>query len=87
MIEPEMDPYAIPDDYPGCRGCAHWRGARCAAFPKRIPFMLISGQIHHLRPLPGQEGDTVFEPLDWEWWVKTRERRVLAAPEPAMPGS
>lgn len=83
MIEPEMDPYAIPDDYPGCRGCAHWRDARCVAFPKRIPFMLISGQIHHLRPLPGQEGDTVFEPLAWEWWVKTRERRVLAEPEPA----
>jgi hypothetical protein len=46
--------------------------------------MILSGEADHMVPRPGQVGETVFEPLDFEWWVKTRERRPLVeAPEPA----
>jgi hypothetical protein len=52
------------DEWPTCRGCAHLRGNRCAAFPSGIPFMIVSGQTDHMVPRPGQEH-----------WRATGERR------------
>jgi hypothetical protein len=69
------------DEWPGCLGCAHRRvGKRlwCAAYPEGIPFIIIAGQVDHLVPRPGQVGKTVYEPLDLQHWLKTKERRVLA---------
>ena len=83
------DPSPNLDDYVGCLGCAHRRlGKRlhCAAYPEGIPFAIISGQVDHLVPRPGQVGDTVFEALDLQWWLKTKERRVLV-PQPSAPAS
>ena len=74
MTRATVDPYDIPNDYPGCLGCGHYRAARCIAFPKAIPLMILSGQMHHLSPVPGQVGDTVFTPLDLEIWQKTHKR-------------
>jgi hypothetical protein len=73
----------IPPDYPGCLGCGHYRAARCIAFPKRIPLPILSGEMHHLVPLPGQVGDTVFTPLDLDVWQTTRQRVPLRQPAPA----
>jgi len=73
------DPTPNADEYPGCLGCAHLRRggrAHCAAYPDGIPFAIVSGQADHLVPRPGQVGDTVFEPLDLQWWLRTGERRV-----------
>jgi hypothetical protein len=71
------------DEWPSCRGCVHYQRARCVAYPDRIPFMIMSGQADHFVVRPGQVGDTVFEPLDLQWWLKTGERRPLAAGAPA----
>lgn len=76
------------DEWPGCFGCAHRRvGKRlyCAAYPEGIPQAIAFGEVDHLVSRPGQVGDTVFEPLDLQHWLKTRERRVLVeSPEPAQ---
>jgi hypothetical protein len=69
------------EDWPGCFGCAHLRRggrAHCAAYPDGIPFAIASGEIDHLVPRPGQIGETLFEPLDLQHWLATKERRVLA---------
>jgi hypothetical protein len=72
------------ESWPGCRGCVHYQRMRCVAYPNRIPFEIASGHVDHLVPRPGQVGDTVYEPLDLQWWRKTGERRVLVEePEPA----
>lgn len=75
------------EEWPGCLGCAHLRRGRrahCPAYPNGMPFPIVSGQVDHLVPRPGQVGDTVYEPLDLQWWRKTGERRVLVEdPEPA----
>lgn len=63
------------DEWEGCIGCAHWRAARCIAYPKRIPMMILDGQTDHMVPRPGQVGETVFEPMDVEHWRLTGERR------------
>jgi hypothetical protein len=34
-------------------------------------------------PRPGQAGETVFEPMDVEWWRRTGERRPVVAGAPA----
>lgn len=68
------------EEWPGCFGCAHLRRggrAHCVAFPDGIPFAIASGEIDHLVPRPGQVGTTVFEPLDLQHLLKTKERRVL----------
>lgn len=76
------------EEWPGCRGCAHYNRMRCVAYPERIPLIIASGEVDHLVPRPGQAGATVFEPLDLQHWLKTRERRVLArTPEPAAFGT
>jgi hypothetical protein len=74
------------ENWPGCLGCAHLRrGGRshCTAYPDGIPFVIEAGEIDHLVARPGQIGSTVFEPLDLQHWLKTKERRVLA--EPSQP--
>ena len=76
------------DDYPGCLACVHRRnGVQCAAYPDRIPFPIVSGQVDHLVPRPGQVGDTVFEEFDFQIWRETGQRVPLRAPEPVTPGS
>jgi hypothetical protein len=65
------------EDWPGCRGCVHYQHARCRAYPDRIPLLILSGEVDHLVPRPGQVGDTVFEPMDMEIWRRTRERVPL----------
>ena len=81
MNDAEKKLFDIPDDYPGCLGCGHYRAAKCIAFPKRIPLPILDGQMHHLVPRPGQVGDTVFTPLDLEVWQKTRKRVPMRTPE------
>jgi hypothetical protein len=66
------------EEWPSCRGCVHYDRARCIAYPHRIPLIILSGEVDHYMPRPGQVGDTVFEPLDLQHWLKTKERRPLA---------
>jgi hypothetical protein len=68
-------------DWPGCFSCAHYRYAKCIAYPKAIPLPILSGQVDHMVPRPGQVGDIVFEPMDVEVWQRTRQR--VPAPTPA----
>ena len=76
------------DDYVGCLACVYReRGLRCIAYPDRIPFAIVSGQVDHLIPRPGQVGDTVFTEFDFEIWRTTRKRVPLRSPEPATPRS
>jgi hypothetical protein len=66
-------------EWQGCIGCARYRrGGRCEAYPVRIPLIIISGEADHMVPRPGQVGDTVFEPMDVDWWRRTGERRPLS---------
>lgn len=47
-----------------CWTCKHLGpdiALRCAAFPRGIPLFIQDGQIAHEKPLPGQEGDYVWE--------------------------
>jgi hypothetical protein len=62
------------DEWQGCIGCAHYQRGRCAAYPKAIPLPIISGEVDHTVPRPGQIGDTVFEPVDLEVFFRTRQR-------------
>ena len=62
-------------EWEGCIGCAHWRAARCVAYPTHIPLIILDGQVDHMVPRPGQVGETVFEPMDVEHWRLTGERR------------
>ncbi len=86
-MTPDWKPSERFDEWKGCFGCAHWRYQNCIAYPKAIPFMIVSGQTDHMVPRPGQVGDTVFEPMDVEHWRLTGERRprgsaaVATAPE------
>ena len=63
------------EEWEGCLGCAHWRYRNCVAYPKAIPLPIISGEVDHMVPRPGQVGETVFEPMDLEHWRLTGERR------------
>jgi hypothetical protein len=73
------------DEWGGCLVCVHWRYGKCAAYPERIPFPIIAGQVDHLVPRPGQVGDTVYEEIDLEQWGETGQR--VAASSPATPGA
>jgi hypothetical protein len=66
------------EEWQGCRVCAYYRRARCIAYPDGIPLVILSGEVDHMVPRPGQVGDTVFEPMDWDVFARTR-RRVPAA--------
>ena len=66
-----------PDEdkaWPGCRYCVHWRAGTCAAYPQRIPLVILSGEIDHLVPRPGQVGTATFEMIDLDLWERTGER-------------
>jgi len=79
------EPSARFDEWGGCRACAHWRVGRCVAFPKGIPLMIVGGEVDHMVPRPGQVGDTVFTPVDWDILLATGERmpaRQEPAPQP-----
>jgi hypothetical protein len=66
-------------EWQGCLGCAHYRYNKCDAYPERIPLPILSGEVDHMVPRPGQVGEIVFEPMDVEAWRQTG-RRVAAAP-------
>jgi hypothetical protein len=65
-----------------CYNCAHFRWSHCIAYPDGIPLAIISGQVDHLVPRPGQVGDAVFEPMNLEIWERER-RRVPVQRQPA----
>ena len=48
-----------------CFKCKHWRGilGGCNAFDE-IPDEITSGENKHSKPLPEQENDLVFEPIE-----------------------
>ena len=72
-------------EWRGCRACVHWRGGTCIAYPRGIPLMIVQGQVDHMVPRPGQTGDTVFTPVDWQVLVAKGERvpaREESAPQP-----
>jgi len=60
--------------WPGCRYCLHWRSGACAAYPDRIPLPILSGEVDHLIPRPGQVGDVTFAAIDLDVWEQTGER-------------
>ena len=63
------------DEWPGCFQCGHYfGGGRCAAFPERIPQPIMFGEVDHFVPRPGQVGETVFEPMDVEYFLRTGKR-------------
>lgn len=74
------EPAPNADQFEGCIGCVHYRAGRCAAYPERIPLAILSGEVDHMVPRPGQVGTIVFEPVDLEIWRRTRQRlpRVAA---------
>jgi len=76
---PNWEPSDRFKEWEGCLGCAHWQGSHCIAYPMYIPLPLISGQVDHMVPRPGQVGDVVFEPMDVEHWRLTGERRPRRA--------
>lgn len=75
------EPSERADEFDGCRLCVHYRGEGvCAAFPTRIPLPIFAGDVDHMVPRPGQVGNTIFEPLDFERWQATGERRPASQP-------
>ena len=70
------EPSTDAEQFGGCRLCLHYLGeGRCTAFPKRIPLPIFAGDVDHLVIRPGQTGVDVFEPIDFEHWRATGERR------------
>lgn len=78
---PDWKPSAHFDEWLSCFNCAHYRYARCAAYPRAIPLPIASGEVDHMVPRPGQLGDTIFEPMDFEVWRRIGRR----VPAPATP--
>lgn len=85
MMTPNWERSERFEEWPGCFGCAHYRHGRCAAYPERIPLVIISGEIDHLVQRPGQVADTVFEPADPEVWRRTRQRAPRGREADLMP--
>ena len=58
---------ATPMSPPICYGCNHFNenpeGLACAAFPDGIPVEIITGQLDHREPYPGDHG-IQFEPTE-----------------------
>jgi hypothetical protein len=71
------------DEWQGCLGCIHYRRGRCAAYPGGIPLPIASGEVDHMVERPGQVGDLIFEPMDFDHFVQTGERIPQKAPAPA----
>ena len=73
------EPSPQSDAFGGCRLCLHYQGGgRCTAFPTRIPLPIFAGDIDHMVVRPSQVGDEVFEPIDFEFWQTTGQRRPAA---------
>ena len=74
----DWEPSERYDEWQGCIGCARYRRGRCDAYPDSIPLNILSGEVDHMVPRPGQVGTIVFEPMDLQWWRATGERRPAA---------
>lgn len=49
--------------YKGCKYCKHFRfDGTCTAFPTKIPLDIVSGATKHLKPLPNQKNNIIYEP-------------------------
>ena len=47
-----------------CLECVHFNNKKygtCAAFPERIPHIILSGEADHFTKLEGQPNDLVYE--------------------------
>lgn len=56
-----------------CVRCEHYDGkSACAAFPKGIPEVLLTGEVSHTEPFDGDRG-ILFTPK-----AKTRKEKMLA---------
>jgi hypothetical protein len=45
-----------------CTGCKYYFGNQaCKAFPQKIPNNIFNAEREHLKPLPDQTGEFVFE--------------------------
>lgn len=51
---------------PICFKCKHFdiNTSKCEAFEGDIPDEILSGAINHSKPLPEQDNDIVFEPIE-----------------------
>ena len=51
---------------PICIRCKHFNfeTSMCTAFPDEIPDEIIMGDNDHSKPLPDQENNIVFEPIE-----------------------
>jgi hypothetical protein len=48
-----------------CNDCVHKiKSGFCKAFPDGVPDVIACGYNNHSEPLPGQDNDYVFEPID-----------------------
>jgi hypothetical protein len=48
-----------------CQNCKHYLGSFvCEAFIDGIPEVIIDGENEHSKPLPNQDNNIVFEPID-----------------------
>lgn len=48
-----------------CINCKHYNGnLTCKAFPNGIHEIIISGKDDHSQPLPEQDNNIVFEPIE-----------------------
>jgi len=70
----------------GCGRCKHFRfEGTCPAFdPGKIPLPILSGELRHTTPVPGQTNDIVYEyePNAWAIFKQKREfARTVAAQE------
>jgi len=46
-----------------CKNRLFWS---CNAFPDGIPDIILSGENDHSKPLPNQDNDIIFEPIENE---------------------
>jgi hypothetical protein len=56
-IPSDKEPYERGLLVPACGNCGNHDGFfRCAAFPQRIPFPILAGELDNLEPRPGDGG-------------------------------
>jgi len=59
-----------------CCKCVHYLGrANCVAFPERIPKELLTVEISHDKPYPG-DGGYLFTPMDVGYVLKCADTAV-----------
>lgn len=48
-----------------CLKCKHFMGkdVKCIAFENIIPDIILTGENDHLKPLPDQKNNIIFEPI------------------------